>query len=320
MTWARIPAYPRYQAHRSGKVRNAETKRLVVAHKANGYNRVGLYVDGKKTQKQVQMSHCILRAFVGPPPTSSHTADHIDPSRRGDDSLRNLRWATKSEQIKNQRKRVRERKKTPVIQTQPDGTETRYASITDAAKETGIWLGNISKCVNGDYKTAGGSTWRFDEAPDLDDEVWTPHPDHAKIAFSNFGRVRDSRKPAYVSIRAASDYRTTRGAADNAYPGICIDGRKVMLHILAAETFLGPRPYGKVVDHVDNDRTDIRPEKLRYLTVSENRIAATETGCCDSANFGRRTTVFEGVTYASRLEAARKTGVCPRSIFRRMTI
>jgi hypothetical protein len=46
--------------------------------------------------------------------------------------------------------------------------------------------------------------------------------------------------------------------------------RKVMVHILVAEAFLGPRPHGMEIDHINTFRNDNRAKNLRYVTRYEN--------------------------------------------------
>jgi hypothetical protein len=56
--------------------------------------------------KTVQRSHVVLLASGQARPSPQHTADHIVPSQHLNDSITNLRWATGSEQRKNQGDRV----------------------------------------------------------------------------------------------------------------------------------------------------------------------------------------------------------------------
>lgn len=42
-----------------------------------------------------------------------------------------------------------------------EGTEQTYPSLYAASKATGISVGNISQCVNGKRKSAGGFVWEF---------------------------------------------------------------------------------------------------------------------------------------------------------------
>lgn len=44
-----------------------------------------------------------------------------------------------------------------------------------------------------------------------------------------------------------------------------------LIHIIVMETFVGPKPKGCDVDHINYDRTDNRLENLRYVTTHWNR-------------------------------------------------
>lgn len=53
---------------------------------------------------------------------------------------------------------------------------------------------------------------------------------------------------------------------------LCRDGRKIncKLHVLMARAFLGPRPEGGQVRHLDGDKTNCRADNLSYGTHAEN--------------------------------------------------
>lgn len=54
--------------------------------------------------------------------------------------------------------------------------------------------------------------------------------------------------------------------------------RNVLVHILVAEAFIGPRPPGMDVCHANDVKTDNRPENLRYDTRSANMLDAVRNG------------------------------------------
>lgn len=57
-----------------------------------------------------------------------------------------------------------------------------------------------------------------------------------------------------------------------AYLGL-MNGRqpKKLVHVLVAEAFLGARPDGHEVDHIDRNRANNRLSNLRWLPMKENR-------------------------------------------------
>lgn len=50
------------------------------------------------------------------------------------------------------------------------------------------------------------------------------------------------------------------------------------LHRIVAELWYGPCPVGYEVDHIDDDRTNFRPDNLRYVTKSENNQKSYDSG------------------------------------------
>jgi hypothetical protein len=56
---------------------------------------------------------------------------------------------------------------------------------------------------------------------------------------------------------------------------------KTPIHILVAEAFLGKRPEGLVIRHLNDDPTDNRLENLKYGTRSENALDAIRNGKLD---------------------------------------
>lgn len=59
-----------------------------------------------------------------------------------------------------------------------------------------------------------------------------------------------------------------------------LDGRarKLTVHGLVAEAFIGPRPIGVQVNHIDGDRTNNSATNLEYCTDSENKRHAVSIG------------------------------------------
>ena len=49
-------------------------------------------------------------------------------------------------------------------------------------------------------------------------------------------------------------------------------------HCLVAEQFIGPRPQGLIIDHIDRNRFNNNVNNLRYTDLRTNRINANATG------------------------------------------
>src|SRR5690348_16033642 len=66
------------------------------------------------------------------------------------------------------------------------------------------------------------------------------------------------------------------GNGRSKYPRVCLvqhvggKHRKILIHSLVAEVFLGPRPIGYQVDHIDGDKCNPALSNLQYVTASDN--------------------------------------------------
>lgn len=83
-------------------------------------------------------------------------------------------------------------------------------------------------------------------------------------------------------IRRASNARVmSQSPNGQGYPKvtICIRGREItiMVHRLVAESFLGPA-LGRVVNHLDADKSNAKPSNLEYTTHAGNSAHAVKHG------------------------------------------
>lgn len=90
-------------------------------------------------------------------------------------------------------------------------------------------------------------------------EFWLPAAGHEnRYLISTFGRVRS---------RATGRILSSSGKR---YPAVTLGGRRVRVHVVMAETFLGPRPPGHQVLHADDDKQNNWIGNLAYGTPSDN--------------------------------------------------
>jgi hypothetical protein len=101
-------------------------------------------------------------------------------------------------------------------------------------------------------------------------ESWLPVPGYEGLyEVSSLGRVK--------SIRILSSARLSGG-----YPSVQLfrqhEGRRFLVHRLVAMAFLGPRPVGQVVRHLNDVKTDNQLANLAYGTKGDNRRDAVRNG------------------------------------------
>lgn len=124
------------------------------------------------------------------------------------------------------------------------------------------------------------------DAHDYSEERWLPVVGYEGIyEVSSHGRVRSlnrvagrSKKRKIAGQMIASERPNSWG-----YPVVQLhdaEGRHnvYVTHRVVAAAFLGPRPEGHDVNHIDGNKRNARAENLEYVTRSENNLHAYRTG------------------------------------------
>lgn len=117
----------------------------------------------------------------------------------------------------------------------------------------------------------------------LEGEEWRPVVGYeGRYEVSNLGRVRSLDR---IITEKTGRKRKRKGqilsptVMRNGYASIYLPVRKMKyVHALVAEAFLGPRPNGYDVMHLNGKRTDNVLSNLRYGTRSENAISTYSYG------------------------------------------
>jgi hypothetical protein len=109
-------------------------------------------------------------------------------------------------------------------------------------------------------------------------ERWLPVPGYEGIyEVSNFGWIRRTfpGKGTWIG-------RTIRGARSSGYFVLSLRKNqrteRRLLHEIVAEVFIGPRPEGAEVNHIDGNKRNPVVWNLEYLSRSENAKHAVRTG------------------------------------------
>jgi hypothetical protein len=87
-----------------GNGRTKHGKPIDVKPSRKGYLNFERKINGRR--KTIHMARAVLEAFVGPPLTSEHEADHINGDV-SNNNVENLRWLTKVENVQEMWKRRR---------------------------------------------------------------------------------------------------------------------------------------------------------------------------------------------------------------------
>ena len=112
--------------------------------------------------------------------------------------------------------------------------------------------------------------------------MWLPIPGYEDYDVSDEGQVRSRKRgtPRLLRLQAAGDRRRYRKVS------LPVDQKYV--HHLVAEAFIGPRPDGMEVRHLDGDPTNNCLDNLAYGTSAEN-----SADCIAHGNTNRGTRMWK---------------------------
>lgn len=113
-----------------------------------------------------------------------------------------------------------------------------------------------------------------------------------KVHISDKKYLIVTNTEAYVvSYNRGLNGARIEGSKDkDGYIRIKIARKQVGLHRIIARMFLGERPEGYCVNHIDSNKTNNHPSNLEYLTIGENvkhAIASGNHPCCKPETNGR---------------------------------
>ena len=97
MEFISIVGYPGYAVNILGEVKNVTTEKILKPFINDGYLRVHLYTNNKKTNHKI---HRLIAIHFIPNPENKPCIDHINRIRT-DNRIENLRWATYCENNQN---------------------------------------------------------------------------------------------------------------------------------------------------------------------------------------------------------------------------
>jgi hypothetical protein len=114
------------------------------------------------------------------------------------------------------------------------------------------------------------------QAEFFEDEVWLPIVGHQGWEISDRGRIRGANSHRIVV------------PDDDRYPRVWLNGRRRRVHVLMAETWLGPRPFGMQILHADDRPANAHIANIRYGTAAANAADRTRDRAAGDGQAGPR--------------------------------
>ena len=167
--WKDVDGYEGlYQVSDLGRVKGKDIK---AKNLCQGYHHVGLWKNNEV--KSMKVHRLVALAFI-PNPENKPCINHKDGNKLNN-HVNNLEWCTYSENLKHAYDTGLMKaawkgifgkdnfRSMPIYQIDPntDGIIAEYSAAMEAARETGIPQGNITKVCNGKRNIAGGYKWKF---------------------------------------------------------------------------------------------------------------------------------------------------------------
>lgn len=164
-----------YMITDDGKLYSTRTGKWLKPDK-DKYGYVYYVVSINSVRHTVKAHRAVAQCFI-PNPEGKPTVDHIN-CIRDDNRVSNLRWATSSEQVRNEitypkmvkNAMLRDHRamgekinwnRTPVMVTKNGVIVGKYPSLKMAVDELGINYSKASECANGKRKSTGGfAIWK----------------------------------------------------------------------------------------------------------------------------------------------------------------
>lgn len=154
----RVRRLESFVSGKAGSKRKVSGKILKPGTRRDGYLSVTLCKNG--VVRNFLLHRLVASAFI-PNPDKKFQVNHLDENKQNN-SVENLEWCSAKENSNygTRTKRASEKLSKPVLCVELNRI---FPSLSEAAKQLGLYVGNLSFVLTGRYKTAGGYHWEFAE-------------------------------------------------------------------------------------------------------------------------------------------------------------
>lgn len=113
-------------------------------------------------------------------------------------------------------------------------------------------------------------------------EIWKTIPGFSGYEVSNLGNIRSLNYKRTKTIKKLKPGKSPDGYLKTMILDDNGKYRSWTIHLFVVMAFLGEKPKGKEINHINGIKTDNRLENLEYCTRSQNIIHAFKLGLCKS--------------------------------------
>ena len=278
--------FEKYEIDMFGNIFNKDTGLRLAYSKLGKYDVVGLHNSTGKSCG-IRVARAVVSTFQGKPPTSNHSAEHIENDNKNNDIVCELTWMDPSGQSKN--RVVPEKLLTAFIVVRNDLEMTNKEWVKYLEKETNSFGRKYTENMISQYVRKKQHGFSYKVYEDLPNEIWY------KVVNSDnkmgHWQISDQNRVAYVTKFARNVIDSTRFGFDKKYPKININGKHRRLHDVAFEAYYPDLYTAKLphemILHKHDDKLDFRPHMLFIGDASKNHKDAHANGCHDGTKTAR---------------------------------
>ncbi|AGE49705.1 hypothetical protein PBCVCan184_092R, partial [Paramecium bursaria Chlorella virus Can18-4] len=279
--------FEKYTIDTLGVIRHKESGKTP-SYGNGGYNEC-IVLDDAGKPRHIRIARTVASTFIGKPPTSSHTADHIESEQKKNDTLQNIRWLCKPGQRDNQKRPETAKSAFFIIKDGVEKTAKEWVAHLNASKAPKDHKFTANMIRSYAQKNQHGFAYKvYDNFPG---EKWL------KISWSKNGKgawweISDMNRMKYVTASGAENILEGDDLCIAVgYPAAGINGKQWFCHVLAFMTFRETewelKKPDEMVLHKKDDKMDFRPHMLWLGTHSNNRKDSYDNGKRDDTKSAR---------------------------------